>query len=498
MTTVPGRRVDSSARSLLKTVSYVLGSVLLFVAVAMLTAGMVAAFYREFEVAMWIGVSAAITAAFGFLTRQMVARPQSITVKQGFATVGLAWFVFSIFGALPYLLTGSIVDISDAVFETASGFTTTGASILPDPGILPRGIAFWRALTQWLGGMGVIVLGVAILPFLGTGGMQLARAEAPGPTPDRLTPRFQETAKRLWILYAVITLVEIAMLWAGDMSGFQAVIHSLTTMSTGGFGTEADSIAGFSVYTQWVITAFMFLAGVSFALHFRAWSKPREYWGNSEFRLYLAITLVAVTVVLGGLLESGVEPDIAVREAAFNTVSLVTTTGYASADFGAWRPALMIMVVGLMFLGGMAGSTAGGIKAFRIGVLSKAAFADLRRLVHPRGVFVTRFGGKTVTDPVIEAVQSYFLFYMFLFMTSTFLLAFIDANVSEGLDLVTATSAVAASLGNIGPGLGDVGPAGNYAGLPALAKWLLSSLMIVGRLEIFPVLVLFTKDLWKR
>ncbi len=266
MTTVPGRRVDSSARSLLKTVSYVLGSVLLFVAVAMLTAGMVAAFYREFEVAMWIGVSAAITAAFGFLTRQMVARPQSITVKQGFATVGLAWFVFSIFGALPYLLTGSIVDISDAVFETASGFTTTGASILPDPGILPRGIAFWRALTQWLGGMGVIVLGVAILPFLGTGGMQLARAEAPGPTPDRLTPRFQETAKRLWILYAVITLVEIAMLWAGDMSGFQAVIHSLTTMSTGGFGTEADSIAGFSVYTQWVITAFMFLAGVSFGI----------------------------------------------------------------------------------------------------------------------------------------------------------------------------------------------------------------------------------------
>ncbi|MCZ6505605.1 MAG: TrkH family potassium uptake protein, partial [Actinobacteria bacterium] len=188
----------------------------------------------------------------------------------------------------------------------------------------------------------------------------------------------------------------------------------------------------------------------------------------------------------------------AISLAAFNTISLITTTGYSSTDFGMWRPALQIMVVGLMFLGGMAGSTAGGMKTFRLGVLSKAAFADLKRLVHPRGIFITRFGGKRVSDPVIEAVQSYFLFYMFLFMTSTFLLAFIDANLSEDLDLITATTAVAASIGNIGPGLGEVGPAGNYAGLPDLAKWLLSSLMIVGRLEIFPVLVLFTKDLWRR
>lgn len=497
MTTRPSRPVQIPGLSLLKTVAYVLGSVLLFIAVAMATAGVVSAFYKEFEDAMWIAVSAGITAGFGYVTRQLVKRPESITVKQGFATVGLAWFVFSIFGALPYMLSGAIPDISNAVFETASGFTTTGASILPDPGVLPKGIAFWRAMTQWLGGMGVIVLGVAILPFLGTGGMQLARAESPGPTPDRLTPRFQETAKRLWAIYALITLIEIGMLWVGDMSGFQAVIHSLTTMSTGGFGTEADSIAGFSVYTQWVITAFMLIAGVSFALHFRAWSKPGRYWKNSEFRLYLLITVGAIIVVAGGLFRDR-EPMVAIREAAFNTVSLVTTTGFASTNFGGWRPALQIMVVGLMFLGGMAGSTAGGMKTFRVGVLSKAAYADLRRLVHPRGVFVTRFGGKRVTDPVIEAVQSYFLFYMFLFMTGTFLLAFIDANLSEGLDLVTAASAVAASLGNIGPGLGDVGPAGNYAALPDQAKWMLASLMIVGRLEIFPVLVLLTKDLWRR
>ena len=427
----------------------------------------------------------------------MVRRPKSITVKQGFATVGLAWFVFSIFGALPYLLSGAIPDISNAIFETASGFTTTGASILPDPSVLPQGISFWRAMTQWLGGMGVIVLGVAILPLLGTGGMQLARAESPGPTPDRLTPRFQETAKRLWLVYIVITLIEMVLLWVGDMSGFQAVIHSMTTMSTGGFGTEPTSIALFSNYTKWVITFFMFVAGVSFALHFRAWSKPFEYWRSSEFKLYTLISVGAIVIIAGGLFRD-LSPVVAVRDAAFNAISLVTTTGFASTDWGLWRPALQIMVVGLMFVGGMAGSTAGGIKTFRVGVLSKAAFADLRRLVHPRGVFVTRFGEQRVTEPVIEAVQSYFLFYMLLFITSTFLLAFIDANLAEGLDLVTATTAVAASIGNIGPGLGEVGPAGNYSGLPALAKWLLSGLMIVGRLEIFPVLVLFTKDLWRR
>lgn len=498
MTIKEPRSSQPLAVNLLKTVAYVLGSVLLFVAIAMAASAIVSVFYAEYETAMWIAISAGITALFGYTTRRLVPRPRSITVKQGFATVGLAWFVFSIFGALPYLLSGAIPNISDAVFETASGFTTTGASILADPSLLPKGISFWRALTQWLGGMGVIVLGVAILPLLGTGGMQLARAESPGPTPDRLTPRFQGTAKRLWIIYAIITVIEMGFLSVGDMTGFQAVIHSLTTMSTGGFGTEATSIAGFSNYTKWVITFFMFVAGVSFALHFRAWSKPVEYWKNSEFRLYGLIIVGAIVIVAGGLLGGDLEPLTAVRDAIFNTISLVTTTGFWSTDFGQWRPALQIMVVGLMFLGGMAGSTAGGMKTFRIGVLSKAAFADLRRLVHPRGIFVTRFGGKRVSDPVIEAVQSYFLFYMFLFMTSTFLLAFIDANLSEDLDLITATTAVAASLGNIGPGLGEVGPAGNYAGLPDLAKWLLSSLMIVGRLEIFPVLVLFTKDLWRR
>ena len=497
MTTDLRRRGQSPVAKLFKTVAFVIGSVLLFVAAAMALAALVSLLYAEYETAVGITTAAAITAGFGFITRRFVKRPKSLTVKEGFVTVGLSWFIFSLFGALPYLITGAIPDITNAIFETASGFTTTGASILSDPALLDKGISFWRAMTQWLGGMGVIVLGVAILPLLGTGGMQLARAESPGPTPDRLTPRFQETAKRLWLVYLVFTLIEMVLLAVGDMSVFQAVIHSMTTMSTGGFGTEPDSIAGFSAYTQWVITAFMFIAGVSFALHYRAFAKPVEYVRNSEFRLYTLIGAVAIIIVAGGLLgDLGARE--AIRHAAFNTMSLTTTTGFASADFALWRPALQILVVGLMFLGGMAGSTAGGIKTFRIGVLSKAAYADLRRLVYPKGVFVTRFGGQRVKEPVVEAVQSFFLFYIFLFMTSTFLVAFIDANLNESLDLVTTTSAVAASIGNIGPGLGEVGPLGNYSGLPGLVKWLLSGLMIVGRLEIFPVLVLFTRDLWKR
>jgi trk system potassium uptake protein len=497
MTSTARGRGRSAFSKLAKTVAFVIGSVLLFVAVAMMSATVVSLIYAEYKTALGITAAAAITAGAGYLTRRFVRRPDSITVKEGFATVGLSWFVFSIFGALPYLITGSIPSITNAVFETASGFTTTGASILADPSTLSYGISFWRGMTQWLGGMGVIVLGVAILPLLGTGGMQLARAESPGPTPDRLTPRFQETAKRLWLVYLVITVIEIGFLVVGDMDFFESVVHSMTTMSTGGFGTEPTSIAGFSAYTQWVITAFMFIAGVSFALHFRAFSKPLEYVRNSEFRLYSFITLTAIVIVAGGLLADQA-PGEAIRHGAFNTLALTTTTGFASTDFGLWRPALQILVVGLMFLGGMAGSTAGGMKTFRIGVLSKAAYSDLRRLVYPKGVFVTRFGKSRVSEPVVEAVQSFFLFYIFLFMTGTFLVAFIDANLAEGLDLVTTTSAVASSIGNIGPGLGEVGPAANYAGLPALVKWFLASLMIVGRLEIFPVLVLFTRDLWRR
>jgi trk system potassium uptake protein len=484
------------AISLLRTVAYILGSLLMFVAGGMAVAALVSVIFREWETALSISAASLITSGLGYVTRRLVKRPDTITIKQAFATVGLAWFVFALFGSLPYLLSGAIPDVSDAVFEAASGFTTTGASVI-NPEELPRGILFWRALTQWLGGGGVIVLGVAVLPLLGTGGMQLARAESSGYQPDRLTPRFRETAKRLWLVYAIVTAAAAVMLALGDMSVFQSVLHSLTTVSTGGFGSQADSIAGFSAYTQWVMTFFMFAGGVSFALHFRAWNRPGAYWRETEFRLYLVICVVAVAVMAGGLMAT-LRVGESIRESSFTAISIITTTGFSSADFGAWRPALQILVIGLMFVGGMAGSTAGSIKTFRLGILTKSAYNDLRRLVHPRAVFAPRFGSKRLSDPVIESVQSFFLFYIMIFMVATFLLAFIDANLMEEFDLVTTTSAVAASLGNIGPGLGEVGPSGSYTALPALSKWLLAGLMVVGRLELFPVLVLFTRDLWKR
>jgi trk system potassium uptake protein TrkH len=482
-----------------RRLALIIGAVIGAGGVTMLPSALVALIYRESSVAAGIVGASLLSLAFAYILWRWVGRHGVITTKEGFATVGLSWFALSAFGALPYLFTGAIPSITNAFFETASGLTTTGASILTDPSALPHGILFWRSTTQWIGGMGVIVLSVAILPLLGAGGVQLARAESPGPAPDRLTPRFQETAKRLWLLYAAITLVEILFLWAGDMNLFQAINHAFTTMSTGGFGTEPTSLGGFSAYSQWVVIIFMFAAGASFALHYRALrGGVGAYYRSPEFLLYTGITVGAIIVIAGGLLGPGVDVGVAIRDAVFTAVSIITTTGFATADFGSWRPALEIFIVGLMFLGGMAGSTAGGVKSFRVGILSKAASADIRRLIHPRGVFVTRFGKETVRNEIVEGVQSFLLFYMFLFMTGTFVLSFLDANLAEELDLVTSASAVAASLGNIGPGLGEVGPSLHFLAIPPIGRWLLSFLMIVGRLEIFPVALLFTRELWKR
>ena len=477
--------------------AYVIGAVVMASGAAMVPAIITSLIYQEWSTAINITLAATITVLCGYIGWRWFGRSGLLTTKEGFATVGLSWFFMAFFGTLPYLLTGSITNLTDAFFETASGFTTTGASIVPDPAVLTHGILVWRSSTQWLGGMGVILLSLAILPVLGVGGVQLARAESPGPEPDRLTPRFRETAKRLWYVYALITAAEIVLLALGDMNLFQAVNHSFTTMSTGGFSTEATSVAGFSSYTQSVIIVFMLIAGASFALHFRALRNPGQYFRNTEFLIYTGVVVSAAIIIVGG-----VWGDVAlyqnVMDSIFTATSIVTTTGYATADFAQWVPALQILIVGLMFIGGMAGSTAGGIKAFRIGVLTRAASADLRRLIYPHGVFITRFGKNPVPDPIVESVQSFFLFFMFLFMTGTFLMGFIGSTFGAETDIVTSVSATASALGNIGPGLGAVGPTSNYLAIAWPAKWLLGGLMIVGRLEVFPVLLLFTRDLWRR
>jgi trk system potassium uptake protein TrkH len=466
------------------------------VGVSMLSAALVSLMYQEWSDAGRITVAAAVTVVIGVGLWKGFDRPGEFTPREGFAAVGLAWTAMVAVGTLPYLFTGSIDGVTNAVFETAGGFTTTGASIIPDPGLLPHGIQFWRSLTQWIGGMGIIVLSVAILPLLGLGAVQLARAESPGPTPDRLTPRFQETAKRLWLVYAVFTVVQAVLLWAGDMSLFEAVNHSFTTLSTGGYSTSAGSLGAFSAYSQWIAIVFMVLAGASFSLHFRAARDPKAYWKSDELRLYLAIVGVAAILMTIGTWGGAVAEVI--RNSVFTATSIITTTGYATTDFGLWGPALQIMIVGLMFIGGMAGSTAGSVKVYRLEVLYEASRADVRRLIHPRAVYVTRVGRDPVPEPIIEAIQTFFLLYMFAFMTGTFLLGVIGSFGDPQLDPVTTVSAVASSLGNIGPGLGLVGPTETYLVVPALGKWLLASLMVVGRLEILPILILFNRELWRR
>jgi len=479
----------------LRRLAYVIGAVVASVGTAMLGAVAVALLYQEWGQAGAIALSAAITMAVGAVFWRLVGERGELTTREGFAAVGLSWIAITAFGTLPYLLSGALSSVTNALFETAAGFTTTGASVIADPELLSHGVLIWRAGTQWMGGMGIIVLSIAILPLLGVGGVQLAKAEAPGVHPDRLTPRFRETAKRLWLLYVGFTAVEALFLVFGDMTAFEAVAHSFTTMSTGGFSTSASSVGGFSSYVQWVVIIFMFIAGASFALHFRALRKPLEYSKSPEFRLYATIIAAAAIVVVIG--TRGGEWATVIRDGIFTTVSVITTTGYATADFGLWPGAMEILIVGLMFIGGMSGSTAGSVKVYRHGVLVSASRADLRRLVHPRGVFVTRLGADPVSDDIVESVQSFFLMYMFLFMTATLLFGIFESAVGS-VDLVTSASAVASSLGNVGPGLGEVGPTSTYLDIATGNKWLLSFVMIVGRLEIYPVLLLFTLDLWRK
>jgi len=475
---------------------HIVGAVVGAIGVSMFLPTLVSIIYGEWSVAIGVAAAAVVTTAIGIGLWKWFDRPGELSTREGFAAVSLSWIAIGLLGALPYLFTGSISSITDAVFETASGFTTTGASVVPDPAMLPHGILFWRSFTQWIGGMGIIVLSIAILPLLGMGAVQLARAESPGPTPDRLTPRFKETAKRLWLVYLVMTVAQTLLLWVGDMTLFDAVNHTFTTLSTGGFGTHASSMNGFHPYSQWVVIVFMILAGMSFSLHYRAVRSPSVYWNTPEVRLYVGVIAAATIAMIIGTWGSPLHTTV--RDALFTATSIITTTGFATANFGVWTPALQIMIVGLMFVGGMAGSTAGSVKIYRHEILFEASRVDVRRLIHPRGVFVTRVGKNPIKDSLVEAVQAFFLLYMFAFMTGTFVLAVISSVWGPELDVVATVSAVASSLGNVGPGLDSVGPTGNYLQVPLLGKWLLAGLMIVGRLEILPIVILFNRESWRR
>ena len=431
----------------------------------------------------------------GILTWYLTKNAEKkIGKREAYLIVSLAWIVISVFGMIPYLLSGAIPSVTDAFFETISGFTTTGASILTDIESLPKGILFWRAMTHWIGGMGIIVLSVAVLPLLGIGGMQLFVAEMPGITPDKLHPRITATAKRLWIIYVALTFVETGFLMLGDMSFFDALAHSFATLATGGFSTQNASVANYSPYIQYVIIVFMILAGTNFTLHYFAiHGKLKKVWKNEEYRTYILFTFgFAVIITLLLIFEGNANVEKVFRDSLFQVVSIVTTTGFVSADYLLWPAHIWIFIFVLMFIGGSAGSTGGGIKVARHILLLKSSALEFKRMIHPQAVIPVRFNGKKVSEEIIHLVLAFFMFYMLTFFFGTFIMTWV------GLDFSSAVGSTIATLGNIGPGIGDVGPVENYSEIPAIGKWFLSLLMLLGRLELFTVLIIFSPAFWRK
>lgn len=421
---------------------------------------------------------------------------KELSVREGFAIVTFGWAFFSLFGALPYLLSGAIPSPLDAVFETMSGFTTTGSTILTEIEHLPESLLFWRALTHWLGGMGIIVLSLAILPMLGVGGMQLFKAEVPGPTTDRLKPRIQDTAKLLWGVYVLLTAAEALLLMFGGMNFFDAICHSFATLATGGFSTRNASIAAYhSSYIDTVITIFMILAGINFTLHFQLLrGKLKEFHRNEELRCYLGIIVAAIIIIMIFNGMAGVYPHLAenLRFSSFQVCSIITTTGFGTANYEHWPVIAQYLLIMLMFIGGCAGSTGGGIKVARILLLFKHAQVQVFRLIHPRAVRLVKLENRPVSEDVLQAILGFFALFIGVFVTASLLLA------ACGMDLVSGGAAVIACLSNIGPGLGSVGPVENFAHVPALGKGILIACMLMGRLELFTVLVLFFPSFWHK
>jgi trk system potassium uptake protein TrkH len=415
-------------------------------------------------------------------------------IREGYAIVTFGWILLSVFGALPFLLSGYIPNFADAFFETMSGFTTTGATILTDIERLPHGLLFWRSLTHWFGGMGIILLSIAILPILGVGGMQLFKAEVPGVVYDKLTPRIKETAAILWSVYLGLTILEIILLMLGNMPFFDSVCHTFGTMATGGFSTKNASIGFYqSPYIQYVIIIFMFLAGVNFVFHYHALKGDfSAFQRSTEFRLYSGIIIGASAFgAVYHWINSGLGPEQSFRDSLFQVVSIMTTTGFGTADYEKWSGFLQVMLFLLMFVGGMAGSTGGGVKVVRLSIVLRMSKNAIRRQIHPRAIYLTRIDGKKVSDDILYNVITFVLIFVLIFFIGSIIMS------ATGLDLESAFGSTIACLGNIGPGLGSVGPTDNYAHITWFGKYVLSFLMLIGRLELFTVLVLFSRSYWR-
>ncbi|MDR1859482.1 MAG: TrkH family potassium uptake protein [Bacteroidales bacterium] len=450
------------------------------------------------DASMWaLLISAGITAACGsvcFLLNRKVRH--AITKNDGFVIVSLFWLLMSFFGSMPYLLSGAIPSLTDAFFETVSGFTTTGSSILDHIEALPAGILFWRSLTQWLGGLGVVTLSLAIFPMFGIGGMQLFSSESTGLTTDKISPKIRQTARNLWLFYVAATALQTGLLCIGGMGLFDAINHAFTTMSSGGYSTKTASVAFWdSAYIQYVFIVFMFISGINFALCCGfVMGKSRRLFKDEEFRTYTFITLGFAVAIFIGLATTGTSHNYEqmFRKALFQVTSILTTTGFITADYMKWAPFMTMLIFALFFIGGCAGSTSGGVKVVRVLVLVRNCFYELRRLLHPNAIIPVRYNKRAVPQNILMSLLAFFMTYALIFCISVALFMLIEP------DMDTSIGAVASSLGNIGPGLAKYGPSASFSQLHPLGKWFMSFLMLLGRLELFTVLVLFSPAFWKK
>lgn len=491
----------------LKVILHIMGLLLLCNGGFMLTAVFVSWYYED-GVTIQISAAALITCFLGtllmFTTR---GHRKELKKREGYIIVTFGWIFMALSGTLPYVISEAIPSFTNAFFETMSGYTTTGASILNDIESIPRGILFWRSLTHWIGGMGIIVLAIAILPLLGIGGMQLFTAEAPGPSADKLKPRITDTAKRLWLIYVVYTVAETILLKIAGMTMFDAVNHSLSTLSTGGFSTKNASVAYWNdnPVIQYIICLFMFLAGTNFVLsYFSFKGRVQKVLHDDEFTWYLSF-IVLFTIVVGMIvyfqadvsLSSVDHPMVwgqaesAFRHGLFQVLAIVTTTGFVTADYTMWTPFLTVFFFGLMFLGGSAGSTSGGVKVMRHIIMIRNGMAEFKRSLHPNAILPVRYNGKAINQDIVFNILGFFILYMLAFIIGALVFAFM------GLDYISAIGGAASSLGNVGPALGILGPVNNYDVLPDAGKWWSTFLMLIGRLELFTVLILLTPFFWR-
>lgn len=473
-------------------VSKNLGTLLICEIVAMIPAVVVSFIYKETE--LWAFIyTISILLAVGLGLSLIKPQNKNIYAKEGFAIVAIGWLLISFFGALPFYFSGAIPSLVDSFFESSSGFTTTGASILTEVESVAKGILFWRSFTHWVGGMGVLVLAMAILPSAGAGSMQIMKAESPGPSTEKLVPKVKETAKILYGIYILITLVQIILLKLSGLPFYDALIHSFGTVGTGGFSSKNISVGAYNnIAAEIIITVFMLMCGTNFALYYQFLKgNIKGIFKNEEFRLYVAIVtgaIVLITFDLYGNIYGSVKESI--RYAAFQVASIITTTGYATTDFNTWPSFSKLILLLLMFVGGCAGSTGGGIKSIRILLLFKTAKMNLMKMIHPKAVYSVRIGGRTVDERTIADVLGFFFIYIIILCAAVLIVAL------EGKDLVTTVTSVITTISNIGPGLEIVGPMGNFSSFTDLSKMVLSFCMIIGRLEIYPILLLLMPKFW--